>query len=59
MDAFQQRYLSGVVLHPTDAKSEAASPTDEPEPIDYDANPYEHYFQSDEFGLDAHRGGDR
>jgi hypothetical protein len=53
---FRERYPDGVVLQPTDAKSEAASETDDPEPIDYDAQPYERYFQSDGFGLAAHRG---
>lgn len=51
----RERHPNGVVLQPTDAKSEAASETDDPEPIDYDAQPYDHYFQSDGFGLDAHR----
>ncbi|WP_435178750.1 DUF3179 domain-containing protein [Halorussus sp. AFM4] len=55
---FQERYPNGVVLQPTDAKSEAASETDEPESIDYDAQPYEDYFQSDGFGLGAHRGSE-
>jgi hypothetical protein len=53
---FRERYPNGVVLQPADAKSEAASETDDPEPIDYDETPYESYFQSDGFGLGAHRG---
>jgi len=53
---FRERHPNGVVLQPTNEKSEAASDTDEPEPVDYDARPYEQYFQSDGFGLGAHRG---
>ncbi|MFC4451354.1 DUF3179 domain-containing protein [Halorussus aquaticus] len=55
---FRDRYPNGVVLQRTDAKSEAASETDEPESIDYDARPYERYFQSEGFGLGAHRGSE-
>jgi hypothetical protein len=55
---FRERYPDGVVLQPTDAKSEAASETDDPQPVDYDARPYDEYFRSEGFGLDAHRGAD-
>ena len=45
------------VLQPPGGRSEAASDTDEPADIDYyDAAPYERYFETDGFGLDAHRG---
>jgi hypothetical protein len=45
-----------VVLQPPGGASEAASDTDEPAEIDYDAEPYERYFSMEGFGLDAHRG---
>jgi hypothetical protein len=45
-----------VVLCPPGGASEAASDTDEPAEIDYDAGPYERYFSMEGFGLDAHRG---
>jgi len=46
----------GVVLQPPGGASEAASDTDEPAPVEYDADPYERYFSMAGFGLDAHRG---
>jgi hypothetical protein len=39
-------------------RSEAASDDDDPAPIDYDASPYGEYFDSEGFGLAAHRGTD-
>jgi hypothetical protein len=56
--AFRAQHPDGLVLQPADAASEAASDTDEPAPIDYDEAPYEAYFESDGFGLAAHRGED-
>ena len=35
---------------------DAIPSVDDPEPIDYDAAPYTDYFESDGFGLGAHRG---
>ncbi|MXR21120.1 DUF3179 domain-containing protein [Halobacterium bonnevillei] len=55
-EAFREAEPDGVVLQPADAESEAASDTDEPAPVDYDDAPYESYFESDGFGLAAHRG---
>jgi hypothetical protein len=55
---FPEAYPDGVVLQRPGGESEAASDTDQPVPIDYDASPYREYFRSDGFGLDAHRGGD-
>ncbi|SFC76014.1 Protein of unknown function [Halobiforma haloterrestris] len=56
-NAFRDRYPGGLVLQPLeDACSEAASEGDEPAKIDYDDDPYAHYFESDGFGLEAHRG---
>ncbi|WP_101296399.1 DUF3179 domain-containing protein [Halegenticoccus soli] len=43
---------------PPGGESEASGPGDDPEPIDYDADPYEAYFERDGFGLAAHRGVD-
>lgn len=47
---------AGEVLAPPGGASEAASEGDDPAPIDYDAGPYERYFETDGFGLAAHRG---
>lgn len=46
----------GVVLVPPGGESEASGPGPEMEPIAYDAAPYERYFESEGFGLAAHRG---
>jgi hypothetical protein len=56
VDAFRDANPDGLVLQPADAESEAASDTDEPEPVDYDEAPYTDYFESEGFGLAAHRG---
>ncbi len=56
--AFAEEYPDGVVLQPANAASEAASDDDEPAPVDYTDDPYEEYFQSDGFGLMAHREGE-
>jgi len=55
---FRESYPDGVVLQRPGGTSEAASEDDSPAPIDYGQSPYGEYFQSDGFGLDAHRGGD-
>ncbi|ELZ33186.1 DUF3179 domain-containing protein [Halorubrum tebenquichense] len=55
---FRESYPNGVVLQPPGGESEAASPDDEPVPIDYDASPYEEYASGEGFGLAAHRGTD-
>ena len=52
---FDTEYEHGIVLQPPCGKSEAASATDEPEPIRCDESPYAAYFESEGFGLDAHR----
>ena len=54
--AFRENHPSGVVLAPPGGESEASGDGDDPEPIDYDAEPYEAYFETDGFGLAAHRG---
>ncbi|MFB6095595.1 MAG: DUF3179 domain-containing (seleno)protein, partial [Halodesulfurarchaeum sp.] len=46
------------VLAETEVESEAASETNEPARIDYDRDPYTRYFESDGFGLAAHRNED-
>ncbi|WP_293032602.1 DUF3179 domain-containing (seleno)protein [Natronococcus sp.] len=54
---FRERYPDGKVLQPPEnAVSEAAADGDEPAPVDYDETPYAAYFESDGFGLAAHRG---
>jgi hypothetical protein len=55
-EQFRNRHPDGVVLQPVEMASEAASDTDEPAPVDYDDAPYRDYFESDGFGLAAHRG---
>ncbi|UTF52255.1 DUF3179 domain-containing protein [Natronosalvus rutilus] len=56
---FRDRYPEGVVLQPPEnAQSEAASDDDTPAPVTYDDQPYTGYFESDGFGLAAHRGTD-
>lgn len=57
-EAFREEYPDGVVLQSADTKSEAASDDDTPATVDYDLKPYERYFESDGFGLSAHRGGE-
>ncbi|WP_458207690.1 DUF3179 domain-containing protein [Haladaptatus sp. NG-SE-30] len=56
-EQFRERHPDGVVLQPLGGDSEASGPGDEPEPIDYDDEPYQAYFERDGFGLSAHRGG--
>jgi len=58
MKAFVAANPDGEVLARPGGESEAASDTDDPAPIDYDAAPYESYFELDGFGLAAHRGTD-
>ncbi|MXV61915.1 DUF3179 domain-containing protein [Natronorubrum sp. JWXQ-INN-674] len=58
-ETFRERHPDGIVLQPLeDARSEAASDDETPEPIDYADRPYAGYFDSDGFGLAAHRGSD-
>lgn len=54
-EEFQSQYPDGIVLQPARMKSEAASDTDEPEAVDYAMEPYDAYFESEGFGLAAHR----
>ncbi|NHN42555.1 DUF3179 domain-containing protein [Halorubellus sp. JP-L1] len=54
--AFADANPDGEVLVAPGGESEAASDTDDPAAIDYDATPYESYFEMDGFGLAAHRG---
>jgi hypothetical protein len=56
-ERFREEYPDGVVLQPANTASEAASDDDEPAPVDYMEDPYEDYFTSEGFGLDAHREG--
>jgi hypothetical protein len=52
---FRDEY-DGVVLQPPGGESEAAGEGEEPEPIEYDSQPYREYETGEGFGLDAHRG---
>jgi len=56
--AFTDEYPDGIVLQPANVASEAASDDDEPAPVDYETDPYREYFESDGFGLGAHRSGE-
>ena len=55
-ERFADTYPDGEVLASPGGRSEAASDTDEPEDIEYDADPYRGYFDGDGFGLAARRG---
>jgi len=55
-EGFRERYPDGVVLQPPGGKSEASGPGDEPRQVEYDADPYNEYFDAEGFGLGAHRG---
>lgn len=57
-EAFTDQYSNGIVLQQPGGKSEAASEDDDPAPVDYNASPYERYFEMDGFGLAAHRSGE-
>ena len=56
-DRFREARPDGQVLEPPGGESEAAGPGVDPEPIDYDEDPYREYFESDGFGLRALHGG--
>jgi hypothetical protein len=54
-ERFREHHPDGVVLQRPGGESEASGSGDDPEPIDYDDAPYADYFESEGFGLDAHR----
>jgi hypothetical protein len=54
-ERFREHHPDGVVLQRPGGESEASGPGDDPDPIDYDDAPYADYFESEGFGLDAHR----
>ncbi|MFB6296388.1 MAG: DUF3179 domain-containing protein [Halobacteriales archaeon] len=55
-ERFRERYPDAVVLQPPGGKSEVSGPGDEPREVEYDADPYDDYFEAEGFGLGAHRG---
>jgi len=55
-ERFRESHPDGVALAPPGGVSEASGDGPEPEPIEYDAAPYEAYFETEGFGLAAHRG---
>jgi hypothetical protein len=57
VDRFREARPDGRVLDPPGGESEAAGPGVDPEPIDYDEDPYGEYFEGDGFGLRALHGG--
>ncbi|MFC6787490.1 DUF3179 domain-containing protein [Halobaculum halobium] len=56
LSCFRDHHPEGAVMAPPGGASEAASDDDRPASIDYDAGPYEAYFDTEGFGLEAHRG---
>jgi len=56
-ETFRAEHPDGVVLQPANVRSEAASETDEPATVEYEDDPYREYFESEGFGLGAHRDG--
>jgi len=56
VERFRADAPEGTILVRPGGESEAAGPGDEPEPIEYDEDPYRDYFEGSGFGLDAHRG---
>ncbi|SFR47306.1 DUF3179 domain-containing protein [Halogeometricum limi] len=54
--AFVDDHPTGTILRPPGGESEAGSDSDDPVPVDYDAEPYESYFETPGYGLGAHRG---
>lgn len=57
-EAFRETHEDALVMAQPGGVSEAASETDAPTSIDYDDEPYRDYFESEGFGLGAHRGTD-
>jgi len=55
-ERFREEYPDGLVLQRPGGESETSGPGDDLEPIDYDDAPYAEYFESEGFGLGAHRG---
>lgn len=55
-ERFRERHDAAVVMAPPGGRSEAASDTDDPAPVDYDDDPYRDYFEAAGFGLGAHSG---
>lgn len=54
--SFREANPRAQVMVPPGGQSEAASDTDDPADIDYADEPYRDYFESEGFGLGAHRG---
>jgi hypothetical protein len=55
VERFRADHPDGVFLQPPGGESEAAGPGDDPDPIEYDAEPYRDYVEGQGFGLGAHR----
>jgi hypothetical protein len=53
---FSDDYPDAVIMAEPGGESEASGDGADPEPIEYDDNPYRDYFEAEGFGLDAHRG---
>ena len=57
-ERFRDARPAGRVLAPPGGESEASGPGADPEPIDYDEDPYREYVESDGYGLRALHGGE-
>ena len=55
-ERFREDHPDAAVLEAPGGASETASETDEPAQVDYSENNFDDYFESDGFGLAAHRG---
>ena len=53
---FTDDHPEAVVMAEPGGESEASGDGADPEPIEYDDDPYRDYFEAEGFGLDAHRG---
>ena len=53
---FSDDHPEAVVMAEPGGKSEASGEGADPEPIEYDDDPYRDYFEAEGFGLGAHRG---
>jgi len=58
VERFRADAPDGEVLARPGGQSEAAGSGDDPEPIEYDDDPYREYFEGEGFGLAARRGAD-
>lgn len=58
VEGFTDEHPEGLILQPPGTPTETASDSDDPAKPEYDSAPYRAYFESDGFGLAAHRDTD-